>query len=146
VYNFKGLQARFCRAHKEDGMVTNKEKTCHEEGCENPATHKESRKKAFKKMCCAEHKEEGMIRLNDSSNVCETEGCTKSKSFNFSGEKARFCMAWSMCIRRHVTKKHASSQLLLTPQERNMDAFVQRTRQKEWSTLRWCPVRRRAAP
>jgi hypothetical protein len=91
VYNFKGLQARFCRTHKEDGMVTNKEKTCHEEGCENPAMYSHRGKRG--KKLCEEHKEEGMSIITVCGLLCITEGCVKSASFNFRGLKARYCMA-----------------------------------------------------
>jgi hypothetical protein len=87
AYNFDGEKSgRFCKQHKEDGMVLVKGKKCENVQCTKKAAFNfESEAKA---KFCKDHIEKDMVNIK--SRKCEK--CRKKPSYNFRGEKlSRFC-------------------------------------------------------
>ena len=80
----------YCSAHKLEGMVGVKNKTCLHEGCKKqPNFNKEGGVKA---LYCSAHKLEGMVNVK--SITCLHEGCKKIPTFNKEGEKKElYCSA-----------------------------------------------------
>lgn len=88
LYNFEGLKMKFCREHKEEGMINVGDKKCEFENCK---THKCYNYKGKPPKFCLTHKLAGMIDVRNTS--CEIEDCKKQPSFNYDGFKgARFCL------------------------------------------------------
>ena len=89
-YNFKGETKRiFCKNHKEENMVNNKQKICIKEGCITEASY--NYEGESKKLFCKRHKEGSMVKINYKK--CEKEGCKTIPSYNYEGEtKGRFCV------------------------------------------------------
>jgi hypothetical protein len=89
-YNIPGEQlCRFCKEHKQVGMINVTEKRkCQIEGCnKRPAFNFENETKA---KYCKEHAEPGMIDII--SKRCQIEGCNTRPNFNFENEtKAKYC-------------------------------------------------------
>ena len=89
AFNVKGAKrGRFCKDHKEIGMVNVRNKRCEHEGCKSqPAFNVEG---ATKGRLCKDHKEIGMVDVKHKR--CEHEGCKSRPSFNVEGStKGRFC-------------------------------------------------------
>ena len=86
VFNKEGeTKALYCSAHKKEGMVDVKSKTCLE--CKKrPAFNKKGETKA---LYCSQHKLEGMIDVKNKT--CITEGCKIQPAFNVEGENALYC-------------------------------------------------------
>jgi hypothetical protein len=89
IYNIEGLKwGRFCKTHKELGMVDIKNKKCIYSGCKTiPFYNKEGETKG---LYCSIHKEPGMINVKDK--VCIHPGCKTIPFYNKEGEtKGLYC-------------------------------------------------------
>jgi hypothetical protein len=89
TYNQPGeTKARFCKAHKHEGMINVKDKTCEHPGCATiPAYNQPGETKA---RFCARHKHDGMVNVIDKT--CEHPDCATIPTYNLPNEtKARFC-------------------------------------------------------
>ncbi len=90
IFNFEGESwGRFCKTHKELGMVDVKNKSCIYPECKTkPTYNKEGETKAL--FCCT-HKELGMIDVN--SKNCIHPGCKTKPNYNKEGETNRlYCV------------------------------------------------------
>ena len=90
-FNTEGeTKALYCSAHRKDGMVDVKNKTCCEEGCKTiPNYNTEGETKA---LYCFAHKKEGMVDVKNKT--CCEEGCKTRPIYNTEGEtKALYCSA-----------------------------------------------------
>jgi hypothetical protein len=87
TYNFEGLNTRFCKDHKEDGMVNMRDKSCNFPDCN---VTKGYNYKGQPAKFCLTHKLDGMVDVKNT--FCEFENCDKQPSFNYEGLKqGRFC-------------------------------------------------------
>jgi hypothetical protein len=82
-YNISGEQlGKFCKEHKQIGMIDVKSKRCQKDGCNTRPTFNFENETEAK--YCKEHAELGMINIK--SKRCQTEGCNKQPVFNFENE------------------------------------------------------------
>ena len=103
-YNSKGEKnGRFCKNHKESGMVNIKTKICTYVNCLKRAIF--NKKGLFPPILCKRHKEFGMVNLNYKQ-TCEILDCKKIPSFNYKGQtKGKYCSEHKengmICLTKH---------------------------------------------
>jgi hypothetical protein len=87
-FNVKGLKwGRFCKTHKELGMVNVIDKLCEKDGCILTATFNYE---GMSRKFCDKHKEEGMVNVKNKK--CIYPDCKGTQTFNFKGEdRPLFC-------------------------------------------------------
>jgi hypothetical protein len=89
LYGYKrGDKNKFCKIHKEIGMIDLNSKNCNYSGCKKKPNYNTPGKKAG--LFCSEHKTEFMVDVR--SPRCKYENCNKQPSFNTPGKKSGiFC-------------------------------------------------------
>lgn len=63
-YNFKGLQAKYCKKHSQDGMILVNVRRCGHKGCDTIPTFNYPNKRTC--IRCYAHKLDGMINIKKS--------------------------------------------------------------------------------
>ena len=99
-FNIEGKKAIYCSAHKMDGMIDVKVKTCIYTDCKkHPSFNIEGEKAIY----CSTHKIDGMIDVNNKK--CIYPGCKKQSSYNIEGEKPLYCLRHKTDGMINVTSK-----------------------------------------
>jgi hypothetical protein len=104
-FNYKDIRyGKFCKEHKEPGMVDVINKKCIEEGC--PKTPVYNFQGQITRLYCKDHCKPGMINLKDK--LCIS--CNKQASYNYEGEtKAIYCKEHSkdnmILVKGHTCKE-----------------------------------------